>query len=317
MKILVLGGFGFLGGRITQYFTDAGHNVFQGTSSKIKLVNSNVDGAKVVQIDWNNQEKLDFICRDIDLIIHASGMNSRDCIDDPIGALRVNAVSTASILQSAIKMHVKRFIYISTIHVYKDSLVGNISELDSVTNAHPYATSNRAGEDTVMWAQKNKFIDGIVVRVSNGFGAPKSKNANCWMLLVNDLCSQAVKNKKLVLNSNGLEIRNFIPISEICNAIDFLVCQIPFELRIGNDGPINIGSKTSISVLDMAKLIQSRCGPILGYTPELLVKEKKNSDKISYLNFKTNRLEALGYTYKHTLVNELDKLLIYCANNFK
>jgi len=316
LKILVLGGFGFLGGRITQYFINAGHDVFQGTSSEIKLVNSNGDGAKVVQIYWNDLEKLDFICRDIDIIIHASGMNARDCVDDPIGALHVNAVSTANILQSAIKMHVKRFIYISTVHVYKEILKGNISELDCVTNPHPYATSNRAGEDTVLWAQKNKLVDAIVVRVSNGFGVPKSKDANCWMLLINDLCRQAVQNKQLVLNSNGLEIRNFIPISEICSAIDFLVCQLPFDLNVGNEGPINIGAKTSLSVLEMAKLIQSRCGSILGYTPDLSVKIKNGSNKISYLDFKTNRLKALGYSHKHSLVDELDKLLMYCSVNF-
>ena len=316
-KILILGGFGFIGGRIAEHFLNRGHKVFIGTSDKKKKRDNIFENAKIVQTDWEDKQKLDDICKNIDLIVHASGMNARNCIEDPVGALNINAKATASILQSAIKMNVKRFIYLSTIHVYSNKLDGIISEKNCPTNLHPYATSNLAGENSVLWAQKNKFIDGIVIRLSNGFGAPKTKEANCWMLLVNDLCSQAVKNKKLVLNSNGLEIRNFIPISEICNAIDFLVCQIPFELRVGNDGPINIGSKTSISVLDMAKLIQSRCGPILGYTPELLVKEKKNSDKISYLNFKTNRLEALGYTYKHTLLNELDKLLIYCANNFK
>ena len=316
MKILVLGGFGFLGGRIAQHFLNAGHNVLQGTSCDIKSQNSILDGSQAVQIHSNDMIKLDNVCKDIDLIIHASGMNAKDCADDPVGALNVNAVTTAKILQSAIKMNVKRFIYISTIHVYTDILQGTITELDCTINSHPYATSHRAGEDVVLWAQKNKFIDSIVVRVSNGFGVPKSKDANCWMLLINDLCRQAVQNKQLVLNSNGLEIRNFIPISEICSAIDFLVCQLPFDLNVGNEGPINIGAKTSLSVLEMAKLIQSRCGSILGYTPDLSVKGKNGSNKISYLDFKTNRLKALGYSHKHSLVDELDKLLMYCSVNF-
>ena len=316
MKILVLGGFGFLGGRIAQHFLKGGHNVFQGTSRDLKSRNFFLDGAHVLQTHWNDRKKLNDICKDIDLIIHASGMNAKDCANDPVGALNVNAVATANILQSAIKMNVKRFLYISTIHVYTDILRGVISELDYPTNLHPYAASQRAGEDVVLWAQKNKLIDGIVVRISNGFGVPISKEVNCWMLLINDLCRQAVEHRQLVLNSNGLQIRNFISISEICSAIDFLVCKLSFDNRVGKEGPINIGGEISISVLEMAKIIQSRCGAILGYIPNLLVQGKNNNEEISHLDFQIKKLKDLGYSHKHTLLEELDKLLIYCSNNF-
>ena len=57
-------------------------------------------------------------------------MNASDCLKDPVEALNLNAVATTKILQSAIKMGVKKFLYISSIHVYKDKLQGSISELD-------------------------------------------------------------------------------------------------------------------------------------------------------------------------------------------
>ena len=316
MKILVTGGFGFLGGRIVQYFLNEGHNVLLGTSRDVKLRDSFIDGVQTVQTHWNDEAELDDVCTDVDLIIHASGMNARDSIDDPVGALTVNAVATANILQSAIKKNVKRFLYISTIHVYTDTLHGVISEKDCPTNLHPYAASHRAAEDVVLWAQKNKLIDSIVVRISNGFGVPTSQDVNCWMLLVNDLCRQAVEHKQLVLASNGLQVRNFIPIAEICSTINFLVCQLPFAQRVGHDGPINVGGKTSLSVLEMATLIQSRCGAILGYTPDLLAREQNGSEEILHLDFQINRLKALGYSHKHTLTAELDKLLMYCSDSF-
>tara|TARA_X000000950_G_scaffold281658_1_gene378869 strand:- start:1089 stop:2048 length:960 start_codon:yes stop_codon:yes gene_type:complete len=316
VKILVLGGLGFLGGRIAQYFLNRGHYVLQGTSRDLVSKNFTLVGSEVVQTHWDDSEKLNDVCENIDLIIHASGMNAADCFKDPVEALNVNAVATANILQSAIKMNVKKFLYISSIHVYKDKLQGTISELDQPTNLHPYATSQRAGEDAVFWAQKNKYIDGIVVRISNGFGVPISKDVNCWMLLVNDLCRQAVEQKKLVLNSDGLQIRNFISISEICNALDFILFQLPSNQLAVNKSPINIGRKDSLSVLNMAKLIQSRCKAIIGHTPDLLVKGKNSKEKILHLDFKTNKLENLGYSYKHTIIEELDNLLIYCSNNF-
>ena len=316
VKILVLGGFGFLGGRIAQYFLNREHQVIQGTSRDLESKNFFLDGSEVLRTYWNDREKLNEICKNIDLIIHASGMNAADCFNDPVEALNVNAVATANILQSAIKMNVKKFLYVSSIHVYKDKLEGNISELDHPTNLHPYATSQRAGEDVVLWAHQNKLIDGVVVRISNGFGVPISKDVNCWMLLVNDLCRQAVEQKKLVLNSDGLQIRNFISISEICSALEFILCKLPSNQLTINKSPINIGGKNSLSVLDMAKLIQSRCKAIIGYTPDLFVTGKNSKEEMLQLDFKTNKLENLGYSYNHTNIEELDNLLMFCSNNF-
>ena len=130
-----------------------------------------------------------------------------------------------------------------------------------------------------MWAQKNKLIDGIVVRISNGFGVPINKHVNCWMLLANDLCRQAVEQEKLVLNSNGMQVRNFISISEICSALDHILCKAPSSQLVTNKGPINIGGKSSLTLLDMAKLIQSRCKDIIGHTPDLFLKEKNSKRK--------------------------------------
>ena len=317
LKILVTGGLGFLGGRIAQHLLNEGHNVLVGTRNDIKLGDRFLDGARVVQTSWNDSAKLEEICAGVDLIIHASGMNAKDCLADAARALDVNAVATANLLQSAIKQNVRRYLYISSIHVYADNLQGEISEADCPANLHPYAASHRAAENTVFWAQKNGLIDGIVVRFSNGFGVPTRRDANCWMLLINDLCRQAVEHKQLVLASNGMQSRNFIPISEMCSAIDFLACKLPPEHRVGQAGPINVGGQTSFSVLEMAKLIQSRCGSILGYEPELLVREQGGCAQNPQLDYKLNRLKALGYSHSHNPIEEIDSLLIYCHNNFR
>lgn len=317
MNILVIGGFGFLGGRITQFFLDAGYNVFQGTTRKLKSNKTSLLGAHTVQINLNSHSKLDEICKGIDLIIYASGMNSKSCELDPAGAFDVNAVATSKILQSAIRMKVKRFIYISTIHVYSEKLNGKISESLSPNNLHPYASSQQAGENIVLWAQKNDFIDGIVIRVSNGFGEPISKDVNCWMLLVNNLCRQAVEKKKLVLVSNELIKRNFIPISELCNVIEFLSFGFNFKKRVGNKGPINVGGKISNTLLEMAEIIQSRCRTILGFTPKIHTAKRKN-EKTNDFIFDLTKLGKIGYESKsnYLILEEIDRLLIFCDRNF-
>lgn len=317
MRILVTGGFGFLGGRIVQRLLNEGHDVVIGTSRDIKSDDYPNAPAQIVQICWNNIDKLENTCSGVDAIIKASGMNAQDCLADPVGALKINAVATASILQAAIKKKVRRFLYLSTVHVYTDSLQGTISEQSCPSNLHPYATSNRAAEDVVMYAQKNSLIDGIVIRLSNGFGVPMHPEVNCWKLLVNDLCRQAVEKKQMVLASDGLQVRNFISIQEICNIVNFLVCSTSLQRNIGAIGPINVGGKASLTVLEMAKLVQSRCRSILGFSPELIVGPRSDLNRALHLDFKIDRLLSLGYAHVYEPKEEIDKLLRYCHKVFQ
>jgi UDP-glucose 4-epimerase len=165
MNILITGGLGFLGARIARHLYDEGHYVLRGTRRDVGSVDCSNEQFPVVQTFWFDAEKLENICSDIDVIVHVSGMSAQECACDPVGALMTNAVATASILQAAVKSHVRRFIYVSTIHVYTSCLQGVISEQTTLSNLHPYATSNRAAEDVVLSAQKYHLIDGVVIRL--------------------------------------------------------------------------------------------------------------------------------------------------------
>src|SRR5207245_1641136 len=94
---------------------------------------------------------------------------------------------------------VRRVVYVSTAHVYGAPLAGVITEASCAVSLHPYATSHRAAEDVVRAAHERKTIEGVVIRLSNAYGAPVSEDANCWTLLVNDLCRQAARTKTMVL----------------------------------------------------------------------------------------------------------------------
>ena len=67
----------------------------------------------------------------------------------------------------------------------------------------------------------NKFR--VVFRLSNCIGAPKDINSNCWMLLVNDLCKQIIEHKKMKLNTNGKQLRNFITITDVCRVVNLFI----------------------------------------------------------------------------------------------
>ena len=276
MNILITGGFGYIGGRLAKAIsTNTKHRVILG-SRKPKKIPSQLPGVSSVLTQWDSPESLISIMHGIDVVIHTSGMNAQDCENDPDMAFQVNGVATSNLLMAAIKQKVDRFIYLSTIHVYGSPLTGRITE-DSPTKAsHPYATSHQAGEDAVLTESKKGNIKGIVVRLSNAFGPPVYNDVNCWTLLVNDLCKQAVNQQQLVLNSSGKQKRDFVSLANVCSAIIHLTeCDLD-----GVDSHLfNIGGNWAPSILEMSKKFAQRYAKLTGVLLEI---KKYKDDKFSF-----------------------------------
>lgn len=267
----------------------------------------------MVQTCWESPTRLEDVCAGIDAVIHLAGMNAQDCAATPDAALEFNGVATARLLQSAIRQGVKRFIYLSTAHVYASPLSGTISEETCPLSLHPYATSHRAGEDVVRAAHQRGEIEGVVIRLSNSFGKPVHAKADCWMLLVNDLCRQAVTTRQMVLSSSGLQRRDFVPLSDVCHAIRHLL-HLP-QSGLGT-GLFNLGGGWSPTVWEMACLVQERCATVLGYRPGLTRKPANIGEMTADLDYRSDRLLQSGFQPSNDRVFEIDHLLEFCQVTF-
>jgi len=313
MKILVTGAGGLLGGRIINFLSQKGHNIVA-VSRSYPGATAWKENVRIVNIDLNQSTDLQQYLKDVELVIHAAGINAVDSIANPANALYFNGVVTAKLLNESINCSVHHFIYLSTTHVYSNRFSGVITENSPATNLHPYATSHKAGEDVVLFANEQKKIQGNVLRLSNAFGYPINDNANCWMLLVNDLCRQAISNGTLHLNSSGKQFRNFIAIAEVCRLLGFI---IEFQSQSSKCSLMNVASKNTISIMDMAKLVQMRAELHLGYHIPL----HHHGNTMNYINqpfdMHTISLDMLNYQISNDLTTEIDVLLQYCADKFR
>ena len=313
MRILITGGFGYLGGRLARFLEQSGnHTIILGTrGSKVKpewLPNS-----EIVKMDWDSRDSLNQICKGVDVIIHLAGMNASECAVDPVMALEFNGVATARIIQAAVSQKVKRFIYFSTAHVYDSPLAGDINENTLPKSLHPYATSHRAAEDVVMAAHSRKEITGIVFRMSNAFGAPVNIDAKCWMLLVNDLCKQVVKTQKMLLNSSGTQLRDFLTITDVCRAtLHMIYC----DLDISYLPLFNLGGGCSLSVMEMAQLISQIYISEFGKEVKLICQDPKNNESSYNLIYNIDLLKRMGFHPQNEFREEISQLLAFCNKNF-
>jgi UDP-glucose 4-epimerase len=313
MKILITGGLGYIGGRLAQYLvTNTSNKVILGTRKDITSVGW-LPEAQVVQMQWNSSEELDKACKGVDLVIHCAGMNSMDCQKNPLLALDVNGYGTSKIIQSSINQGVRRFIYISSAHVYSSVLTGKITEKTSINNLHPYASSHKIGEEAVTFAHTRGEIEGVVIRLTNSFGAPSSKDASCWSLVLNDLCRQSFKNKKMILTIREMQRRDFISLTNVCRAIEHL--SILSLTKLGN-GIFNVGGEWSPTILNIAELLSERLWHLYGVkinpeTPNLI-----STKDIKGLNFDITKLKLTDFKIIHNQNIELDNLIHYCNKHF-
>jgi len=314
VKLLITGGFGYLGGRLAQFLApEARYEIVLGSRQHAEPPPWLAD-AKVAQTQWNSHAGLEQICTGVDAVVHLAGMNAQDCAADPVAALELNAVATARLLRAAIRQGVKRFIYLSTAHVYRSPLAGVITEETCPVSLHPYATSHRAGEDVVRVAHQRGEIEGIVIRLSNSYGAPANKDANCWMLLVNDLCRQAVTTRRMVLHSSGIQKRDFITLTDACRAIRHLL-ELPAR-KLG-DGLFNVGGGWAPAILEMTQRVAERIHALTGNRPEILRTKDHDIESSELLDYGMKKLIGTGFASggSTNVEPEIDALIQFCINN--
>ena len=262
-------------------------------------------------LDWTRDADLEDTCAGMDAVVHLAGINAAECARDPVAALEFNALATARLLRAAAKQDVTRFLYLSSAHVYGAALRGFVDERTCPQPLHPYATSHRAGEDAVRLAGQFDTIEGVVVRLSNSFGAPVHPRVDCWSLVTNDLCRQAVTGRREVLKSSGRQRRDFMPMAEACRALAHLLVLPSPQL---GDGVFNVGGGWAPTILEMAELIAERVAANLGFRPQVVpgaVDDRHGGDDLEY---SIAKLAASGFELRRdAAVEELDRLIAFCV----
>lgn len=308
-RVLITGGKGYVGSRVADALSSAGHHIRLTTRQGSLASPEWLPAAEVVSLDLSSEESSDSACADINAIIHLASPNEIDSAALPLEAADATNTGTLRLVQSAIRAGVERFIYFSTAHIYGVPLAGNISEQTLPRPIHPYAITHRGAEDWVLAAHSQKKFCGIVLRLSNSFGGPLNPDLNRWTLVVNDLCRQAVSEGKLVLSSPGTQWRDFITLTDVGEAVLHLL-NLPCE-QCG-DGVFNLGGDNSLRIVDMAERIQNRCSAILGFKPPLLRPESQLGQEVPKLDFRIDKLKETGFKLRGNIDEEIDATLKFC-----
>ena len=114
-KILVTGGFGFLGSHVVDSLESAGHSVIIFDSKKSANIKS---GSDFINGDILDLEALTKALKNIDVVFHLAAFSDLNkAQDNPIDTMKVNVVGMTNVLEAARINKINRVIFSSSIYV--------------------------------------------------------------------------------------------------------------------------------------------------------------------------------------------------------
>jgi UDP-glucose 4-epimerase len=256
MRIIVAGASGFIGGRLCNYLANKGYEI-------VALVNKNVPNDQIwcgkmfglVEIDLSSADQITKLEQyEPDVLINLVSLDHIDSNGDAENVTKVNVIPSWYLLKHFSEKGLKKFIYLSTIHVYGNQLNGLITEKSDLLPATPYGLTHLLSENVVTMFAGSSTTDCHIIRFSNGFGAPQFFENKCWDLIINNLCLSAWNIQTLILKSDGTPLRDFINITDLLIGIEQILLKIPSNTK--KVEIINFSSSETISMLDAAMQVK-------------------------------------------------------------
>ena len=309
--VLLVGGFGNLGGRIAAHLHETADINLVLSSRFHRSAPKWASDARVIQLDLTDPQTFLNIPKHVDSIIQLAALNDIESLNNPDLAQLVTTDGTIMLLQEAVRRNMSRFIYFSTAHVYGAPLTGHLSETTPTNPAHPYAATHLSAEAAVESAHQRNELTGIRIRLSNGFGRPMDYDSGDWRTLTSDLCRQAVIDRALSMQTDGLQQRNFMTKTDISRAVSHLLSLPATDV---DNGLFNVGGMQSRSLLDMAHVIQAEARSLFGHEI-LLSAPEPASTEYSELDFDINKLVRSGFTPEDNIADEIQQFLKMIAQH--
>jgi len=301
VKLLITGGLGFLGSHLADYFVNAGYDV----SILEHAINADlhVPGCRIIQADITDLKDLHANLLDrFDYCLHLASSNDSFIDSYPRHALVVNALGTRNIAEVMAERRVARFIYFSTFHVY-GALAGRIDESMSPNPRNDYAITHLFGEYYTNMFSVNKALSAIVIRLTNGYGAPRRMDTTKWYLILNNLARMAYEKKTIVLESNGESSRDFVWVGDICTIME----KLPTSTTVAG-GTYNISAGKTYKMIEIAEIVKRVYERRYGSPIEIMTNanDKTRYSVVEVSNDKLTR--AISVEFHERFEEEVDKV---------
>lgn len=216
MNILLIGSSGYLGSELFYFFKNKNNKIIRVSSKNGSDYNYN----KIHQLKS---------FKNFDIVFVLSGLDESKSLNLK-KAITVKKQILESLLKLSSSVKLKKVFYLSSVKVYSDKLIGQISENNKIFSNSIYSKAHLYAENYLIDNYKN--INFTILRLSNVYGSLINSNKGNKYIL-NSLLNSISKKKKFIIKTKSDFYRDFICIDYFLYVIKFLIKKNP-KLKILN-----------------------------------------------------------------------------------
>lgn len=271
MKLLVLGGAGYIGSHTATELLDNGHEVVIADNLVTGYREAVPEKATFYQGDLRDKDFLvDLLTKEkVDAVIHFAAFSLvGESVKNPLKYYENNLYGTKVLLDAMIETGVDKIVFSSTAATYGEPENIPILESDRTCPTNPYGETKLAMEKMISWAAKAHGLHFVSLRYFNACGAHKSgkigeaHNPESHLI---PLVLQVPNGKREFVSIYGNDydtpdgtcIRDYIHVTDLAKAH---ILAVEYLMNGGESDIFNLGNGVGYSVKEVIETARKVTG---------------------------------------------------------
>tara|TARA_Y100000287_G_scaffold3067_2_gene2580 strand:- start:868 stop:1845 length:978 start_codon:yes stop_codon:yes gene_type:complete len=311
MKILVVGGAGYIGSHMIKRFQSTDHqiDVLDNLSTGFK---ENSQNYKLHICDLSNKEQVHKILKEnkYEMVMHfASSINVGESYDHPMKYYENNVINTLNLLECMIDLKILNFIFSSTAAVYGEPESIPIKEEQNLSPINPYGKTKSVVENILSDYDKSYGLKYISLRYFNACGAHidgtigERHNPETHLIpLILQTASGRRNNFKIYgddyKTKDGTCVRDYIHVMDIAEAH---LLSLEKLIQTQSSDVYNIGNKQGYSVREIIDMVEEITQTKIPYK----ISQKRRGDPAELIADNSKITEKLNWRAKYSDLNTI------------
>ncbi|MBS0261999.1 MAG: NAD-dependent epimerase/dehydratase family protein [Planctomycetes bacterium] len=256
MRILVVGGAGFIGSHIVDGLLANGHtvSVLDNLSSGSK---DNIPASvPLYVVDVRDREKLaaafdevrpDTVC------LQAAQLSVSRSVREPTFDAEVNLIGLLGVAENAVRVGSKKIVFASSGGVLYGDVFEPSPETTPANPISPYGISKLAGELYLQFFAREHGLQTVALRYSNVYGPRQNPHGEAGVVAI--FAQRMLAGQQVTVNGDGKYIRDYVYAKDVARAnVLSLERDLPEKFTA-----INIGTGLPTDVNELAAYMRTFC----------------------------------------------------------
>lgn len=272
MKVLVIGGAGYIGSHVVSALAHEGHRIWVFDITDDFMNVENIEGdITSIQGDIREYRQISGCMEEFkpDVVIHLAGLKAvGESMKDPLSYIDTNIKGTINILNAMVEHNIKNIVFSSSAAVYGNPDIRYYDEHRDTNPINFYGYTKLCVEELLKWYDKLKGIRYVALRYFNAAGYDNNKfnkldkTPQNLLPIIGEVISKCYPRKELVIygdnymTDDGTCVRDYISVIDLATAH---LRAMTYLINGFKSDVFNLGTGCGTSVKEIVDITKKLC----------------------------------------------------------